>query len=182
MLATKVGGTPTTDTTVIAPAPAHPGRQALLWTLKIVVSGGLMYWLLRGVDLEKLWGTAQAASFSWFLAALAIYTVVVVVSAWRWGLLLHAQHVPLSFWSLTQSFLVATFFNNFLPSNIGGDVIRIHQRTAMIGELHTTRHFRREEWIRREARIDIRPLAAEVIAVVNDDNLLRARHHGVGLL
>jgi hypothetical protein len=25
-------------------------------------------------------------------------------------------------------------------------------------------------------------LAAEVIAVVNDDNLLRARHHGVGLL
>jgi uncharacterized membrane protein YbhN (UPF0104 family) len=26
---------------------------------------------------------------------------------------------------LTNSFLVATFFNNFLPSNIGGDVIRI---------------------------------------------------------
>ncbi len=27
--------------------------------------------------------------------------------------------------TLTGSFLVATFFNNFLPSNIGGDVIRI---------------------------------------------------------
>ena len=27
--------------------------------------------------------------------------------------------------ALTGSFLVATFFNNFLPSNIGGDVIRI---------------------------------------------------------
>ena len=28
---------------------------------------------------------------------------------------------------LTQSFLVATFFNNFLPSNIGGDVDPDHR-------------------------------------------------------
>jgi len=115
----------TTRTTSLPRPPAHAGRQALLWALKILVSGGLMYWLLRDVDFQKLWGTAQAASFSWFLAALGIYFVTVLVSAWRWGLLLHAQHVPIPFWPLTQSFLVATFFNNFLPSNIGGDVIRI---------------------------------------------------------
>jgi uncharacterized membrane protein YbhN (UPF0104 family) len=50
---------------------------------------------------------------------------MVLVSAWRWGLLLRAQGLHFSFGSLTSSFLVATFFNNFLPSNIGGDVIRI---------------------------------------------------------
>jgi uncharacterized membrane protein YbhN (UPF0104 family) len=44
---------------------------------------------------------------------------MVLVSAWRWGLLLKAQALHFSFGALTSSFLVATFFNNFLPSNIG---------------------------------------------------------------
>jgi uncharacterized membrane protein YbhN (UPF0104 family) len=58
------------------------------------------------------------------------------VSAWRWGLLLDAQHVRISFRSLTSSFLVATFFNNFLPSNIGGDVVRITD-TAKVAKSKT---------------------------------------------
>ena len=44
---------------------------------------------------------------------------------WRWNLLLKAQHIEITLRSLLGSFLVATYFNNFLPSNIGGDVIRI---------------------------------------------------------
>jgi uncharacterized integral membrane protein len=39
--------------------------------------------------------------------------------------------LPYSF--LTQSFLVATFFNNFLPSNIGGDVVRITDTAKAAG-------------------------------------------------
>ena len=50
---------------------------------------------------------------------------MILASAWRWGLLLDAQGVRVPARTLTGSFLVATFFNNFLPSNIGGDVIRI---------------------------------------------------------
>ena len=55
------------------------------------------------------------------------------VSAWRWGVLLDAQglHFPLR--RLTSSFFVATFFNNFLPSNIGGDVIRIADTAPAAG-------------------------------------------------
>src|SRR5688500_325257 len=47
------------------------------------------------------------------------------ISSWRWGVLLDAAGVPLPILRLVTSFLVATFFNNFLPSNIGGDVVRI---------------------------------------------------------
>ena len=54
-----------------------------------------------------------------------IYFVNVLASTWRWHLLLDAQHVHVRRRSLLGSFLVASFFNNFLPSNIGGDVIRI---------------------------------------------------------
>jgi uncharacterized membrane protein YbhN (UPF0104 family) len=57
--------------------------------------------------------------------ALAIYAVNMIASTWRWHLLLSAQEVNLRRRWLLGSFLVASFFNNFLPSNIGGDVIRI---------------------------------------------------------
>jgi hypothetical protein len=48
-----------------------------------------------------------------------------IASTWRWRLLLDAQDVKLKSRTLLGSYLVATFFNNFLPSNVGGDVIRI---------------------------------------------------------
>ena len=38
-----------------------------------------------------------------------------------------------SFGLLTKSFLVATFFNNFLPSNIGGDVVRVADTAPFAG-------------------------------------------------
>jgi hypothetical protein len=47
--------------------------------------------------------------------------------------LLRAQRVNLPFTYLTNSFLVATFFNNFLPSNIGGDVIRVADTAKAAG-------------------------------------------------
>ena len=109
------------------------GRQGLIWAVKVAVSGGLLYVLLARVDLARLWEIARTASVPWLLAALALYFTMVLVSAWRWGLLLDAQHVPVGFGALTSSFLVATFFNNFLPSNIGGDVIRIRDTSRAAG-------------------------------------------------
>jgi hypothetical protein len=41
--------------------------------------------------------------------------------------------VRATFGWLTNSYLVATFFNNFLPSNIGGDVIRIRDTSSAAG-------------------------------------------------
>ncbi len=100
-------------------------RSILLWTLKIVVSAGLLYFLLSQVDLARLAQQARSASPTWLAGALGLYLLMIFISAWRWKLLLKAQHVEVPFSLLTNSFLVATFFNNFLPSNIGGDVIRI---------------------------------------------------------
>jgi len=115
-------------------APGHgPWRPILTWTLKIVVSGGLLYLLLRRVDVAQLWQTARNASLPWLAGALAIYFVMILLSAWRWDLLLRAQHVELPFGTLTNSFLVATFFNNFLPSNIGGDVVRVTDTARAAG-------------------------------------------------
>lgn len=109
------------------------GRRALLWILKILVSGGLLAVLLARVDLARLWHLSRTASIGWLGAALLVYFIGIVVSVWRWGLLLEAQHVTVRFATRLKSFLVATFFNNFLPSNIGGDVIRIRDTAGAAG-------------------------------------------------
>lgn len=108
-------------------------RRPWLWVVKGVISGGLLYVLFSRIDLAKLWATARTASPGWLVTALGLYLLMVLVSAWRWGLLLRAQHVAARTAALVRSYLVATFFNNFLPSNIGGDVIRIRDTAAAAG-------------------------------------------------
>jgi len=100
-------------------------RRYVLLALKIAVSLILLAVLFSRVDIGAVWAQARHASIAWLLAAFAIYAVSTVVSTWRWHLLLEAQHVHVASLRLFGSFLVASFFNNFLPSNIGGDVVRI---------------------------------------------------------
>ena len=107
-----------------SPRPSR-ARSLALSAIKAVVSIGLLAVLFSRVDFARLWSVARQASPAWLAAALALYFLMVLASVLRWGILLRAQHVRLPYSFLTQSFLVATFFNNFLPSNIGGDVIRI---------------------------------------------------------
>ena len=105
-------------------------RTAAIQIAKVVVSVALIVILLSRIEVGKLWEVARSASIAWLLFAVATYFVMILASAWRWGLLLEAQGIELSFGRLTSSFLVATFFNNFLPSNIGGDVVRIADTAA----------------------------------------------------
>jgi uncharacterized protein (TIRG00374 family) len=116
-----------------AAAESQRKSRSWLWALKLVVSVGLLYILLGRVDVDRLWQTARTASFAWFAGALALNLVVTCLATWRWRILLHAQHVPLPFPLLLRSYLVAAFFNNFLPSNIGGDVIRIRDTARPAG-------------------------------------------------
>ncbi len=108
-----------------AAPPASKVRTTIVFALKVVVSVGLLALLVSRSDAPRLWAYVKTASVAWLMAALGLYLLMVLASAWRWGLLLTAQGVVVPARTLTGSFLVATFFNNFLPSNIGGDVIRI---------------------------------------------------------
>ena len=100
-------------------------RHSLGFLLKLGISAAILYWLFGKTDLSDVWARARNANLAWVVTALGLYTAMIVISAWRWRLLLETQGAPGPMRRLTGSWLVATFFNNFLPSNIGGDVIRI---------------------------------------------------------
>jgi uncharacterized membrane protein YbhN (UPF0104 family) len=104
---------------------ASSARRYILLATKIAVSIALLVLLFSKIEIGRLWAIARQASLLWLAVALAIYAVNLIASTWRWYVLLDAQEVAVRRRWLFGSFMVASFFNNFLPSNIGGDVIRI---------------------------------------------------------
>jgi glycosyltransferase 2 family protein len=101
--------------------------------VKALVSIALIAMLFSRIDGATLLSMARTAAPSWLAMSILIYLAMILASAWRWGVLLSAQRIQLPFRTLTSSFLVATFFNNFLPSNIGGDVVRIADTARSAG-------------------------------------------------
>jgi len=112
---------------------ASPARRYAFAVLKLVVSIALLAVLFSRVNVNQLWSSARQASLPWLLAALSVYFLSIVAATWRWKLLLEAQQIDFGGRALLGSYLVATFFNNFLPSNIGGDVIRIRDTSKAAG-------------------------------------------------
>jgi hypothetical protein len=115
------------------PSPHSRVRQWLVVGLKLVVSVGLLAVLFSRTDLSGLWLCVRNASLPFVLAALGLYLLQMLVATWRWGVLLVPQGIGLGHRRLLSSYLVATFFNNFLPSNIGGDVVRIRDTSGHTG-------------------------------------------------
>jgi uncharacterized membrane protein YbhN (UPF0104 family) len=114
-------------------APPHPLRRPLAAVAKLVLSVGLMAFVLRDTSLAALWQMFRRVQPSWILAAMSMHGLVLALSVWRWHVLLGAQHVRVPVRTLAESFWVALFFNNFLPSNIGGDFVRIADTASAAG-------------------------------------------------
>ena len=98
----------------------------VLTVIKVAVSAALVYWILRGSDLDVIFASIRSADVQLLAVAFAMFYVGYVISAHRWQILLAAQGVTAPFGYLLQSFMVVVFFNNFLPSTIGGDLVRMY--------------------------------------------------------
>jgi hypothetical protein len=99
-------------------------REKLLNILKIVVSLGLIAIALWRVDLAKVAAQLGSANRWYILLALLLYTVAIIINGIKWQILLRAQGVVVPFGPVLQFLYAGFFFNNFLPANVGGDVIR----------------------------------------------------------
>ncbi len=100
-------------------------RSRLPWiALKAAISLLLIAWILRRTDLGEVLDAASGASVPLLLVAFLLQFVGVYFSSRRWRVLLRAQGVPAELGFLFRSFLVGLFFNNLLPSTIGGDAVR----------------------------------------------------------
>ncbi len=101
-------------------------RNSLLVLIKVIISASLLTWLVSRADLSQIWLTIKNAD--WFLLTIAflIFYVGFTCASKRWQLLLRAIKIPARLWDLFLTFSAAVFFNNFLPSTVGGDAYRAY--------------------------------------------------------
>jgi len=102
-------------------------RKRLIWlVVKIAVSLSLLIYILTSkVSLPDIGRSLADLNLGWVALAFSLHIFGLLISAYRWQILARAQgdEVPLLY--LAKSYLVGTFFNNFLPTRFGGDVVRI---------------------------------------------------------
>ena len=108
-------------------------KRSALVGVKVAVSLALLAYLFSITDLGALEERVRSADLLLLAAAVGCYVVMLALATWRWQILLEALGVAAPMRRLTASYLVATFFNNFLPSNIGGDVVRVRDGSRITG-------------------------------------------------
>lgn len=93
-----------------------------IWpALQLVVAVAATWYFIRHVEWHTFSALARNMRLVWIVIVMMVVAVRVVCSALRWRLFV-MQVVPLS--ALVQLYLIGFFFNAFLPTNVGGDIIK----------------------------------------------------------
>lgn len=100
-------------------------RRILLSTTKILISAALLYLALRKVDLTELFSRFTATSLIWIGMAIAVTFLQIFVGVLRWREVSAACGAPLEVGRAMRYNVIGSFFNQTLPSAIGGDAVRL---------------------------------------------------------
>ncbi len=101
-------------------------KNLLTLLLKFVFSLSILVYILTAkTSFPEIGNVLRQVNVFWLAVAFSLHAFGLFASAYRWQILARAQadEIPLAF--LAKSYLVGTFFNNFLPTRFGGDIVRI---------------------------------------------------------
>ena len=92
---------------------------------KVAVSIALLIILSRSLDLGALVETLTRLPITAFAAALALFAIQTCLLAVRWWLVMTALSAPIGYGRLVRLTFVGVFFNQVLPTSVGGDAVRM---------------------------------------------------------
>jgi uncharacterized membrane protein YbhN (UPF0104 family) len=94
------------------------------WVITLL-SVVLLIWLISRQNWDQILQTLIRIPIWIIVVVLLLNFVGQFLNTFRWAILLHAQDIHISFGQLIKIVLAGAFGSNFLPSTIGGDVIRL---------------------------------------------------------
>jgi len=104
-----------------------PGGRRWLLLLKVAVTLLLCAVIVWKADWATIAAGFRRANLPLIGVVFACMAACVTISAYKWQLLLSVHGVHLPFNRLHRYYFIAMFFNNFLPTSIGGDGYRIYK-------------------------------------------------------
>jgi uncharacterized membrane protein YbhN (UPF0104 family) len=100
-------------------------RRFLAFALKAAISAILLYFAVAGVDLAVVGERLRELRPEWMIAALALAFIQLALGAARWRVIARECRASLELPSALRLSLIAAFFNQVLPSSVGGDAVRV---------------------------------------------------------
>jgi uncharacterized protein (TIRG00374 family) len=108
-----------------------------IFALKVVVSAILLSIVLYRTNFSAIVDSIRGADLNFLLVALSLNFVGAILTSTRWSILTKAHGVEVSVSHYVSCWMVAVYFNQFLPSTVGGDAVRIYD-TSRLGLSKTT--------------------------------------------
>lgn len=101
--------------------------------VRVAISAALLYLVVRrvGGDLDQL----RTTSLTSLLPAALVFAVSTILGAWQWTLILRHAGLDVGRGRLQALYWVGMFFNNFLPSNVGGDLVKVADVSVETGRV-----------------------------------------------
>lgn len=103
-----------------------------LWmsVLRVLISvGALVFLFWQVVSPGEMVAVLRRADVRYLLTAFLLFVLSLVIRAYRWLVLIRGLDPRVLFGRLLRLYFVGAFFNAFLPSTYGGDVIRALELT-----------------------------------------------------
>ena len=100
-------------------------RQFLLLAIRIMVSLALLYLALRGINFVAIQARLSQINLAWIAVAVLVTIIQVFLGALRWREISALCHAPLTDLQAFRYNMIGAFFNQTLPSSIGGDAMRL---------------------------------------------------------
>ncbi|MFN2143049.1 MAG: lysylphosphatidylglycerol synthase transmembrane domain-containing protein [Candidatus Promineifilaceae bacterium] len=100
-------------------------RKHLSTLIKIAVTVLGLVIVLSRFNAQAIGLVISQADPFWLLVGFLLFNAGVVLRAYRWQILVRSLHADVPFKRLVELYFVGGFFNVFLPSGFGGDVVRI---------------------------------------------------------
>lgn len=101
-------------------------KNYLTFIAKALVSIALIWYLLSQTEFTAVYTSLISANLFWLIIAFITLFIGKILTSYRWQILLEAQNIKISLRFLLASVFVGQFFNSFLPTTVGGDVMRAY--------------------------------------------------------
>jgi len=103
-------------------------KKLILLLVRIIISVSLIVFLVKTQfkDIRSALEIIKSVNKPLLVLSLSTHIFGIWITAVRWNTLLGTQKVKLGTTTLTLTVLIGFFFNNFLPTSIGGDVFRTY--------------------------------------------------------
>jgi uncharacterized protein (TIRG00374 family) len=100
-------------------------KRKIFSVSQIIITVALLFYLAKKVNIPQSVDVMKQVNIYYLLVSMLLFLIFLMVGNWRWKILLDARGQKFSYGYLMKVYVVSWFFNNILPTTVGGDVFRV---------------------------------------------------------